>query len=138
MKKCIKCNLEKEQYKFYKSRTECKKCQNKRRNDRRMKDPNKEWERQRQYKMKKKYGITNEDYLILLNRQNSKCAICNNEEKTNCSSTRLEPRKLAVDHNHSTGKVRELLCTKCNTVLGKVNEDIEILKSMIAYLEKHK
>ena len=52
------------------------------------------------------YGITLEDYNFLLENQNEKCKICNNECPTG--------KSLAVDHNHETGKVRGLLCKNCN------------------------
>jgi Autographiviridae endonuclease VII len=46
-------------------------------------------------------------------------------------------RALFVDHSHITGKVRALLCDKCNRALGSVNDDISILKSLIDYIEKY-
>lgn len=48
-----------------------------------------------------------------------------------------EQRSLAVDHDHRTGKVRALLCHKCNAALGNVNDSIDILKEMISYIDKH-
>jgi hypothetical protein len=74
------------------------------------------------------YGITSEEYDQIFLEQDGKCKICGihqNELK----------RNLAVDHNHMTGKVRGLLCTKCNTVLGLVNDDPVLLIKAEEYLE---
>lgn len=76
---------------------------------------------------KKKYGISLEEYEILLNSQNGVCAICGNLNKTD--------KRLAVDHDHKTGKVRGLLCSSCNILLGNAQDNIIILKTMIKYLE---
>jgi hypothetical protein len=43
----------------------------------------------------------------------------------------------AVDHSHKTNKVRDLLCTKCNTLLGAVDDNVEILEKAIKYLQLH-
>lgn len=80
--------------------------------------------------MKRKYGMSESEYQQLVIDQNYVCAICK----------RGEPRKnsrLAVDHCHVTGIVRGLLCTKCNTALGLLDEDAEVMKNLVAYLEKH-
>ncbi len=61
----------------------------------------------------------------MFDEQDGKCMICKKPPRS---------RKLAVDHNHQTGEVRSLLCTKCNTALGLVNEDKEILFMMLEYL----
>lgn len=66
----------------------------------------------------------------MLATQKRKCAICGNACKTE--------RSLAVDHCHKTGKIRGLLCGKCNVTLGLVDDDVDRLKKMIAYLESHK
>src|SRR5882672_1412366 len=61
------------------------------------------------------YGISLEDYNYILNHQNNRCAICKKLP---------EPYKsLYVDHNHTTNKVRGLLCSNCNTALGFLKED---------------
>lgn len=73
-----------------------------------------------------KYNLTTIDYEKLAEQQNYKCAICNTKEK------------LHVDHNHKTGKVRALLCTKCNIAIGAFKEDIEILENAKIYLQHHK
>ena len=46
-------------------------------------------------------------------------------------------QNLNIDHNHNTGKVRGLLCSRCNFVLGNVGEDVNILNNMILYLNIH-
>jgi len=77
------------------------------------------------------YNITLEEYNKKLQAQNHKCVICGTDE------TQLT-RKLHVDHCHSTGKIRDLLCVHCNTGLGHFKESIENLAKAISYLEKHK
>lgn len=57
-----------------------------------------------------KYGISLDEYEAMCSRQSGKCYLCNKEE--------LGGKRLAVDHNHETGKVRGLLCRRCNTGLG--------------------
>jgi hypothetical protein len=80
---------------------------------------------------KKKYNITLEEYNVKLKNQNHKCYICGLDEIDN-------KQKLAVDHDHTTGKVRDLLCSKCNTGLGMFKENIDVLSKAISYLIKHK
>lgn len=78
-------------------------------------------------KIKKRYGISKDDYAALLVRQHNKCAICHTPE------TSLK-RRLGVDHCHKTGKIRGLLCDKCNSMLGHANDSIEFLQRGIEYL----
>ena len=85
----------------------------------------------RTYNLKYQHGLTPEQYITMLEKQNGVCAIC---EKPN----NIKERRLYVDHDHITGATRELLCQRCNAVLGSVVEDIEILEKMIAYLKKHR
>jgi hypothetical protein len=82
----------------------------------------------RNSRLKRKFNITYEEYLILLYNQNYSCYICDIPEKE-------LTKKLAVDHCHKTGKVRGLLCNKCNTALGLFNDNINILKKAIKYLK---
>jgi hypothetical protein len=77
------------------------------------------------------YGITYEFYLSLCDKQNNVCAICKQEE-TNTYNGKI--KRLAVDHNHTTGKIRGLLCTKCNVSIGNLNDSIDLLNSAISYL----
>jgi len=75
-------------------------------------------------------GITIEAYYEMLKQQNHVCAIC---EKPNNNNKRL-----AIDHDHTTGKVRELLCDNCNTSLGLLKEDIQRISKLQEYIVKHK
>ena len=84
--------------------------------------------------LKRKYNITLEDYNILLQEQNNCCKICKKEEIA-LDNNRNNIKPLAVDHCHNTGKVRSLLCSKCNIAIGLVNEDIDLLTIMIEYIK---
>lgn len=80
----------------------------------------------RKAEIKTRYGISLADYHQLILRQNNACAICNNEfTKT--------PH---VDHCHSGGHVRGLLCFNCNRALGHFQDSGEIMRSAIKYIEQ--
>lgn len=76
------------------------------------------------YQLKKKYGISLEDYAKLVNNQEHSCAICETVTE-----------KLYVDHCHNTGIVRGLLCINCNTGLGHFKDNSKLLKKAIQYIE---
>lgn len=142
MKECVKCKeilpIDDFDDRFYTlvdgsvtktKRSHCRTCQ---RESNRLRYHNnkstKEAHRKASYKHRiKKYGLTIKEYDELYSSQDGKCYICN-----------IKPdRQLNIDHCHQTGKVRKLLCAACNTALGHSKEDIEILKSLIRYLEEH-
>lgn len=87
--------------------------------------------RKRKAHLKKEFGITSADYEDMLAAQNGVCAICG----TNSPS----PHRVNfyIDHNHVTGAVRGLLCSKCNAGLGQFQDDVKLLAKAISYLEKH-
>lgn len=89
------------------------------------------------YKLSSRYGITSEQYEEMSKSQNNKCAICGKEE-TACHNTSREVLKLAVDHCHKTGKVRELLCQDCNRGIAKFKEDPEVMWAAAEYIIKHR
>ena len=136
MYSCNKCSIEKPLTEYYKTtdrksgyKTVCKDCiksipstENKKKYMR---------EYSKEYHLKKRYNLTEEDYKNLLVAQNHKCAICGVDEQE------LPNKKLYVDHSHETGKVRELLCHNCNVSLGLMKESIQTLSKAIAYLDKH-
>ena len=80
--------------------------------------------------LKRKYGITPQEYQLKFDKQEGKCAICGIHQ-----SQLKHP--LGVDHNHTTKKNRDLLCVRCNTALGSFQENIQILELAINYLKKH-
>lgn len=77
-------------------------------------------------KIKRKFNITEEEYKSLLKKQNNQCAICKRED---------DYQRIGVDHNHTTGKIRGLLCARCNTGIGFLQDDIKLLKEAIKYLK---
>jgi len=135
MKKlCSKCKTKKELKQFSRNRFNsdgyhhyCKSCKNK--------DAKHRYSTNEEYRLKRQrkqlnylYALSETDYDQLLTNQNHSCAIC------------LLPfeskRKTFVDHCHKSGKVRGLLCPKCNNLLGQCHDDTLILNSAIEYLTK--
>lgn len=78
-----------------------------------------------------RYKITLEEYDRLLHDQNGQCAICGSEDPK-----REGDKRLLVDHDHSTGEVRGLLCHDCNMGIGRFNDDPELLMAAIRYLQQ--
>lgn len=85
------------------------------------------WNRARN--LRKNYGITIEQYDEMFKAQSGVCAVC--------LGMNLSGRRLAVDHNHATGKIRQLLCSRCNSSIGLAKENAQILYKLAEYLEKH-
>lgn len=77
--------------------------------------------------LKFKYGITYEQYLDMQQKQNGVCAIC----------AQPPVKKLFVDHCHTTGKVRGLLCHSCNSYLGRLERNKNSLQRLIQYTKDH-
>lgn len=75
-------------------------------------------------RLKREYGISLDDYNKLKEQQNNKCACCGEE------------KFLVIDHCHTHGNVRELLCNRCNTVVGMCEENIDIVLKIRDYIEK--
>ena len=80
----------------------------------------------------KKYNLTVKQYNILIEKQKNKCAICGQAPKGMQNSK----KRLCVDHNKKTGKVRGLLCGACNIGLGHFNHSTILLKKAIKYLKR--
>jgi hypothetical protein len=90
----------------------------------------------RAYELKRRRGIAASEYDRMMAEQDGKCAICGKPE-TAIHHRTGEPRALAVDHCHTSGKVRGLLCTGCNAVLGYAKDSIPTLEAAIRYLKRH-
>lgn len=73
-----------------------------------------------------RYGLTKADYDRMCAEQDGRCAICKGQFDTLC-----------IDHCHSTGVVRKLLCMKCNSALGMLKDNLVAAKNLVAYLEQH-
>lgn len=78
------------------------------------------------------FGISIEKYEELLVVQGGKCWVCRQAESA--LSNRGKVRRLSIDHCHTTGRIRGLLCYRCNYVLGLIKDDSEILRAMVLYL----
>lgn len=92
-------------------------------------NPDKTARMERKSMLKKKYGMSLEDYDNLLYSQNHSCAIC----LTHQSDLR---RILVVDHDHATNSVRGLLCNECNRAIGLMKDDEDILYNAASYLSE--
>lgn len=88
----------------------------------------------REIQFKKLYGITYADYARMLAEQDGLCAIC---KKPETSVQDGKVRFLAVDHCHNTGLVRGLLCMNCNSAIGRLGDDPDMLDRAAAYLRHH-
>lgn len=91
------------------------------------------WVGQKEYnkgwRLKKLYGITLAQFDEMLVEQLGVCAIC--------KRVNADGKRLAVDHDHATGKIRGLLCQKCNGALGSFNDSTDTLIEAVNYLRKH-
>jgi Recombination endonuclease VII len=83
----------------------------------------------RNWTYKKKYGISIEDFDRMEAQQGKCCALCGGPPNGK--------GRLHVDHCHATGKVRALLCYKCNTAIGMLNEDPTLVAKLERYLNEH-
>jgi hypothetical protein len=87
--------------------------------------------------LKYNYGITLDDYNQMLAEQDGRCAICRQPE-TMIHPKSGQTKELAVDHCHTTGQVRGLLCNRCNTTIGLFNDDPTVIEAAAQYLKTAK
>jgi len=120
MKLCPKCG---EVGEFYSGDGWCKTCTGIRNRQWAIENPDKIKDRQ----LRRTYGITLEDYAALLDQQGGVCRLCGKPPSK---------KSLHVDHCHESGKIRGLLCSKCNTALGLANDSPDLLRRMAFYLEE--
>lgn len=122
-KVCTKCSQSLPLSSYYKQvggklgvRANCKECSKKVNKARWVK-------KGKYYLIKSRYGLTEEEYDAIIERQQGKCKICSKV-----------PKKPCLDHDHNTGRVRGMLCDDCNKALGLLGDNTELLESAIKYL----
>lgn len=153
LRKCSHCKQYKQKKDFYsnvrsadKLCSRCKACDKKtatewwKNNPERKKISRKKWADKnpekvrksiRKIYLRKKFGITTEQYEEMVVKQNFTCLICKKHQ------SELE-KSLSIDHCHKTGIIRGLLCNACNRGIGNLGDDLETLKNAVKYLEKFK
>jgi hypothetical protein len=132
-KRCTKCREIKEHAAFHVRPTRpdgyessCRSCKSE---ASRRRNANPEKKRvNRDNKLRLKYGIGIEDVDAMYELQQGRCGIC---------QTPKGVERLHVDHDHSTGAVRSLLCLNCNSMLGHAKDSMAVLRAAILYLERH-
>lgn len=132
--RCNKCGDEKSIHEFCVNRSRpsghsgpCKACHNKKNAG-----YNIEYRKTgyfRRHHLHKAFKLTEDQYLAKQEKQNNLCAICFRPQ--------VGGKNLAVDHNHKTEQVRDLLCNPCNSAIGLLDEDILRLQAVIDYLKRH-
>lgn len=91
-------------------------------------------EGKRDYYLRSTFGITVSEYEEMAERQNHRCAICGEQESVVDAKENGSTKRLAVDHCHDTGKVRGLLCQRCNMGLGYFRDRPDLLSLASKYL----
>jgi hypothetical protein len=132
-KQCSKCKEAKNLTEFYKNRSkrdghtgECKACCKLRHRVWRDKNPS--------YQRTWRYGISLDEYTRLFAAQNGVCAICGQAEKVQRNKKLWS---LAVDHAHTTKQIRGLLCSRCNTAVGLLQDSVQNALKVAEYLLKY-
>lgn len=123
MKTCTKCNEVKDVTDFYMNgrwrQGACKVCHSKQSQIKAQKNH-----------LRRKYNLSLDEYQTKLENQKYCCSLCGKTQEE-------EKSALCVDHDHTTGKVRDLLCRVCNRALGLFKDDPQLLRKAADYLERH-
>ncbi len=148
IKKCTKCESEwpadldhyyKDQSKKDNLSSSCKRCQQEHHKNLPVSDAKRESKRRYKQTVKGKfaywkhhikaaYGMTPEDYYAMFDKQKGSCGICKKE---------VNGKRMCIDHDHVTGKIRELICDRCNKAIGLCEDNRELLRRMISYIGRH-
>lgn len=83
---------------------------------------------QRKYDLRTRFGITPEQYDEMLEAVGGQCPVCGHRPTD-------DEHRLAVDHNHTTGEIRGLLCKPCNLALGNLGDDPNRIRALARYIE---
>jgi hypothetical protein len=126
-RECTKCHQVKPLDAFYGGRGKCKKCVSAYNRERYRTVTGKDYVYD--WSSRKRYGVSLEEYEEMLRAQDGRCAICGDPPGK---------RRLAIDHCHETGRVRGLLCVRCNTLIGQADDSVERLRQAVLYLRRHR
>lgn len=107
----------------------CKPCVIKREQERYRANPRQKRDDDWSRRLKQIFGLSESDYFSMLNAQGGVCAICLGPQQAG--------KRMAVDHCHKTGKVRGLLCTMCNSAIGKLKDDPALIQRALDYLREN-
>jgi epoxyqueuosine reductase QueG len=136
MKNCYKCGVTKPLDAFNKNKSksdglasECRRCQKLQKIKALEQDYLGVRLKERRNNLRRMFGISIEEYDEKLANQGGGCQIC--------GLACVSGKRLAVDHDHKTGKIRDLLCNNCNGGLGKFQDNPELLIKAADYLRKH-
>lgn len=137
MMTCTRCHEEQPIDEFYRDKNRksgrypiCKTCKREYDNKRYAANPEKRKAQMRKWALKSGYGISVDEYDVMLASQSGQCRICG-------ATQGWANKRLAVDHDHETGAVRALLCDRCNLILGKAGDSPELLLKAAAYLKDY-
>lgn len=113
-------------------RSYCKVCDRERHQEWRKANPRTKQESEKRWawRLRGEYGLSVSDYHLILQSQGGGCAICGATQDNH-------KRKMPVDHDHATGKVRGVLCGPCNSALGSFRDSSTVASAAVAYLRKH-
>jgi hypothetical protein len=132
---CARCHQVKPLGQFHRrkkgrlSRTRsCRVCRNAQHAQWKARNTDAWWRSHTAYKGRQ-YGITVDQFIEMLEVQDHRCAICRKP---------LGTKGTAIDHDHNTGRVRGLVHSHCNLVIGNANEDVSVLFGAIRYLKRHR
>lgn len=143
-KTCYRCKADQPLTEFYRHRKMkdgrlnlCRTCKKAETDDWRKNNPARFNETRRRRELLSKYGLTTDEYDALLLAQGGGCAGCGEDgmQHHQGRGNTVSSRPLTVDHDHSTGRVRGLLCHTCNWALHKTGERPDVLRRLAAYLE---
>ncbi len=132
---CLRCKETKDESEFQREKSrksgyrgKCKACEQETRKvpSTAYDTPQKAWRRH----IKARFGITEDVYNELYEKQNGRCAICGTDQPSSKHGV------FSIDHCHTTGKIRGLLCQHCNKGIGQFKDNIESLLAAVAYLQQ--
>ena len=137
---CPKCDKETEWYTNatdgigQMQRSKCRPCKKEYDHQRGLLPEVKEYHKWR--KIKKKYGMSKDEWYWMYKEQGGRCRMCKKEIESHNNGVGPSTVTACVDHDHKTDRVRGILCSSCNLLLGYANDDVNLLRLGIIYLEE--